>query len=110
MHKAGGIVMAWFASMLRCQVHRWRWLALLTAMLAPQTAHTAQYGIVITDGVSFSVPATLVTVPTVNPAPEINNGVNPIDVAIITDQNVASPIVGVAGHYGSGPTRHYACW
>jgi hypothetical protein len=65
--------------------------------LAAQNAQAAQYAIMITDGVSFSVPATLETFVTINPAPEIDNGVNPIDVAIITDGNIASPLVGVAG-------------
>jgi hypothetical protein len=89
--------MSWFLSITKLHISRWGWLALLTVVLAAHNAQAALYAITITDGVSFSVPASLVTFGTINPAPEIDNGVNPIDVAIITDGNVANPLVGVAG-------------
>lgn len=89
--------MSGFVSTIKLKLSHLCWIILLFAILAGHQAQAAQYAITITDGATFSVPATLVVFRTINPTPEIDNGVNPIDVAIITDNNVASPLVGATG-------------
>lgn len=69
-------------------------ITLFVALLLAVPAHANRYSIAITDGATFSIPATLTIFRTVNTNPEIPNGVNPFDVSIVTNQ---PPTLGVKG-------------